>query len=297
MVIPAVFSSGSLFLMAECLATADRPAWVPAWRHRLRHPRDNRTLMLSLFRQAAAFATALLVVGVALHNSAHAQSAPRPTLTGAWVPLGGRGADPKVAPPPAGPIVLKPEYAKAYQEARAADAAAATRGEPAASASMNCVPYGMPRMMSVASYPIEILETAGQITIITEAFSEVRRVFMDQPQLPIDEVPPGFYGHSVGRWEGDTLVIDTVGIKESLGGYQNLPHSDRMRITERIRLIAPDVLHDQITIDDPVVLEKPVVYTLAYRKMPGYKMVEFVCENNREYVDEQGKVRMRLGGR
>jgi hypothetical protein len=155
----------------------------------------------------------------------------------------------------------------------------------------------MPRMMSVASYPIEILETAGQITIITEAFSEVRRVFMDQPQLPIDEVPPGFYGHSVGRWEGDTLVIDTVGIKESLGGYQNLPHSDRMRITERIRLIAPDVLHDQITIDDPVVLEKPVVYTLAYRKMPGYKMVEFVCENNREYVDEQGKVRMRLGGR
>ena len=43
-----------------------------------------------------------------------------------------------------------------------------------------------------------------------------------------------------------------------------------------------------------MVLEKPVVYTLAYRRMPGYKMVEFVCENNREYVDEQGKVRMRL---
>jgi hypothetical protein len=253
--------------------------------------------MLSLLRQAAAWATALLVVGIALEIPPHAQSTARPTLTGTWVPLGGRGADPKVAPPPAGPIVLKPEYAKAYQEARAADAAAAKRGEPVASAALNCVPYGMPRMMSVASYPIEILETAGQITIITEAFSEVRRVFMDQPQLPIDEVPPGFYGHSVGRWEGDTLVVDTVGIKESLGGYQNMPHSDRMRITERMRLIAPDVLHNQITIDDPVVLEKPVVYTLAYRKMPGYKMVEFVCENNREYVDEQGKVRMRLGGR
>ena len=55
------------------------------------------------------------------------------------------------------------------------------------------------------------------------------------------------------------------------------------------------MLHDQITIDDPVVLEKPVTYTLAYRRMPGYKMVEFVCENNREYIDEQGKVRMRLG--
>jgi hypothetical protein len=101
----------------------------------------------------------------------------------------------------------------------------------------------------------------------------------------------------VGRWEDDTLVIDTVGIKESVPGYQNLPHSDQIRITERIRLIRPDVLHDQITIDDPVVLEKPVVYTLAYRRMRDYKMVEFVCDNNREYIDEQGRVRMRLGGR
>ena len=49
---------------------------------------------------------------------------------------------------------------------------------------------------------------------------------MDQPQLPIDEVPPGYYGHSVGKWDGDTLVIDTVGIKESVLGYQNTPHSD-----------------------------------------------------------------------
>jgi hypothetical protein len=253
--------------------------------------------MLSLASRAAGSAAALLTVITALHGSLHAQSKPRPNLTGAWAPLGGRGADPQVAPPPAGPIVLKPEYAKPYQDARAADAAAAKRGEPIASASMSCVPYGMPRMLSVASYPIELLETAGQITIITEAFSEVRRVFMDQPQLPIDEVPPGFYGHSVGRWEDDTLVIDTVGIKESLTGYQNIPHSDRMRITERLRLVAPDVLHDQITIDDPVVLERPVVYTLAYGKLPGYKMVEFVCENNREYVDDQGRVRMRLGGR
>jgi hypothetical protein len=68
-----------------------------------------------------------------------------------------------------------------------------------------------------------------------------------------------------------------------------------MRITERIRLVAPDYLHDQITIEDPVVLEKPVTYTLAYRRLPNYKMVEFVCENNREYVDSNGAVRLRLG--
>ena len=60
-------------------------------------------------------------------------------------------------------------------------------------------------------------------------------------------------------------------------------------------MVTPDVLHIQVTIDDPVVLEKPVTFTYGYRKMPGYKMVEFVCENNREYIDAEGKVRMRLG--
>lgn len=226
-----------------------------------------------------------------------AQTAATPRLTGAWVPFGGgRGADPSVAPPAPGPIVLKAEYAKAYDAQRTAEAAAIKRGEPIASAAVACVPYGMPRMMAVASYPVEFLETPGQITIVTEAFSEVRRVYMDRPQLPIDEVPPGYYGRSVGRWEGQVLVIDTVGIKESLAGYQGVPHSSQMRITERIRLVTPDVLHDQITIEDPVVLQQPIVYTLAYRRMPDYEMVEFVCENNREYVDQQGKVRMRLGG-
>ena len=240
----------------------------------------------------------LLLVQAAGPPPAFAQTATPPDLTGAWVPLAaGRGVDPQIAPRAPGPIVLKAPYAQTYQERQRADAEATKRGEPPPSDAVLCSPYGMPRMMSVATYPVEFLPTRGQITIVTEAFSEVRRVFMDQPQLPIDEVPPGYYGHSVGRWEKDALVIDTVGIKTTVPGYQNLPHSDQLRIGERIRLVAPDVLHDEITIMDPVVLEKPVVYTLAYRKMPGYKMVEFVCENNREYVDEQGKVRMRLRGR
>jgi len=67
-----------------------------------------------------------------------------------------------------------------------------------------------------------------------------------------------------------------------------------MRIQERIRLVGADVLHDQITIVDPVVLEKPYTYTNAYRRMPGYEMLEYVCENNRDYIDENGVTRMRL---
>jgi len=237
----------------------------------------------------ALFAT-VMVTGLA------AQSAAPPDLSGAWAPYrAGRGADPKFAAPPATEILLKGDYKKSWDARRAAEAEANKKGEPLATPAVDCIPYGMPRMMSVALYPMELIQRPAQITIVTEAFSEVRRVYMNQPQQPIDEVPPGYYGHSVGRWEGDTLVIDTVGIKTSIPAYQMMPHSEQMRITERIRLVAPDYLHDQITIEDPVVLEKPVTYTLAYRRMPNYKMVEFVCENNREYVDSNGAVRLRLG--
>lgn len=223
-------------------------------------------------------------------------AAQAPDLSGVWGPYrGGRGADPALAPPPAGPIVLKPEYAAQYEADQALRAEATARGEPLPTPAYRCIPYGVPSMMSVAVYPVEFIQTPSQVTIVSEAFSEVRRVYMDTRQLEIGEVPPGYYGRSVGRWDGDTLVVDTIGIKDSVR-YQNIPHSNQMRIRERIRLAAPDILHDQITIEDPLVLEMPITYTLAYRRIPGYEMVEFVCDNNREYIDENGVVRMRLGG-
>jgi hypothetical protein len=242
-----------------------------------------------------------LAIGIVLFcGFAQAQSKPgAPDFSGTWAPYRGGpnvrgGSDPKLAPPQPTPLVLKPQYAKPYEERRAADAAATGRGEQLATGAITCMPYGMPSMMSVAVYPLEIIQTPKQMTMIQEAFSEVRRVYLDKAQMPIDEVPPTYHGRSVGRWQGDTLVIDTVGIKGSVQ-YQRIPHSDQMRITERMRLVAPDILHDQITIEDPVTLEKPYTYTLAYRRMPDYEMVEFVCaENNREYVDEQGIVRMRV---
>jgi len=239
-----------------------------------------------------SFLSCTLVVLTAI--AAHAQT--RPDFSGAWGPYrGGRGADPKLAAVPAAAPVLKEPYAKPYADRRAAAAAATQRGEPVATNGTLCVPYGFPTMMSVASYPVEFIQTPKQITIVTEAFSEVRRIFMDKPQMKIDDVPPGYYGRSVGKWEGDTLVVDTVGIKPAVQ-YQTIPHSDQMRITERIRLVAPNILHDQITIEDPVVLEKPITYTLAYSRMADYEMVEFVCDNNREYIDANGLVRMRIGG-
>ena len=165
--------------------------------------------------------------------SAQSAKAP-PDFTGTWGTFraGRGGGDAKLNPPPAGELVLKPEYAKPYEARRAAEAEANKRGEQLATGGSQCIPYGVPTMMSVAVYPVEIIQTAKQMTIISEAFSEVRRVYLDRPQAPIDDVAPGYYGRSVGKWDGDTLVVDTIGIKTSVNGYRGMPHSDKMRITE-----------------------------------------------------------------
>jgi hypothetical protein len=211
-----------------------------------------------------------------------------PDISGVWSPARGPGG----APP--SPLLLKPGYKERYDARRAEEQTATKRGEQLAAPGSLCEPYGMPTMMQVAVYPMEVIQTPKQITIIGEAFSEVRRIYMGKPQASLDDLDPGYYGHSVGHWEGDTLVVSTIGIKESVRGYQEMPHSEKMQISERIRRSGADSLSDQITLDDPLVLEKPMTYTLNYKFVPNYEMVEFVCENNREYVDEKGVVRMKL---
>jgi hypothetical protein len=204
------------------------------------------------------------VVLVSINLSAGAQGAPvvnRPDLSGSYDRYrGAPGAreaprqDPNV-PPPAPPPPLKPRYLKEWQAKQQAAREADAKGEPLAAAVVQCLPEGMPGMMN-GPFPMEILQSKGQVTIIQEAYNQVRRIVLDQPQKPIDDVEPGFYGHSVGHWEGDTLVVDTVGIKESVR-YQNMTHSKEMRIKERIRAVTPDIVSDEITIEDQVTLDRP----------------------------------------
>ena len=242
-----------------------------------------------------------LLAQVPSTRSARAGQTAQLDIEGAWERYGmffgprGNAAPPPNVPPPAMPPPLKPQYRAewqaAVQRAREADA----KGQPLATGYTSCLPDGMPAMMA-AMFPLEILVSKGRVTIIEEAFNQVRRIVMDQPQKPLDEVEPGFFGHSVGRWEGDTLVIDTIGIKDNVR-YQNTPHSPQMRISERIKLVSPDILWDEITIEDPVTLERPWVVTYAYKRMPNYTLLEYVCEDNREFADEQGRQRIRIGPR
>ena len=251
--------------------------------------------MISFVAAAATFSLGIVhAADVAKVPGAAAAPA---DFTGDWqrYPGFGRGAppDPATLPPPAGKMMLKAKYKGPYDAKRAKEAASDANGEPIAGSGVDCLPYGMPEMMS-AIYPLEILQTPGQVTIIAEAFSQVRRVFIGKTQPKIEDVPPGYYGHSVAHWEGSTLVVDTVGVKESVLGHSEMPHSDQMRITERLHLVTPDILHDQITVQDPVTLEQPWTFTFAYKRMANYEMLEYVCENNHEYIDDKGVTRLRL---
>jgi hypothetical protein len=246
---------------------------------------------------SATWIAGVLCAALAAHAEQRAAgAATAPNLNGSWARYGffGRGpVDPKLAAPAPGKLLLKAPYADKYAAHRAAERQSDERGEPIAGAGVDCLPYGMPEMMS-AIYPLEILQTPAQVTIIAEAMSQVRRIYIDKPQAKIGDVAPGYYGRSVGHWEGDTLVVDTIGVKESVLGHNEMPHSDQMRITERFRLVSPDVLHDQITVEDPVTLEQPWTFTFAYRRLPNYEMLEYVCENNHEYVDDKGVTHIRL---
>jgi hypothetical protein len=223
-----------------------------------------------------------------------------PNISGAWERYGNvfgqlteAQRNDKTIPPRAAPAPLKPEPMKLYQDRLKAIQEANAKGTPIATGYVECLGDGMPMMMG-AMFPIEFLQSPGQVTVIEEAFTQVRRIKLDQPQKSFDDVEPGFFGHSVGHWEGENLMVDTIGIKESIK-YQNVPHSAQLRVREKIHLVAPNILWDEITMEDPVMLEKPWTVYYAYRRMPNYTLLEYVCEDNREYTDKEGIQQIHVG--
>jgi hypothetical protein len=114
----------------------------------------------------------------------------------------------------------------------------------------------------------------------------VRRIFTDgRPQPPADEVDITFNGHSIGRWEGQTLVVDTIGIRgDTSFDASPMTHSDRMTVSERIYLKDTNTLVADIVVTDPGAFTAPWKVTRTYRRGgPDARIMEYVCEeNNRE---------------
>ena len=154
-------------------------------------------------------------------------------------------------------------------------------------AQAQCLPPGIPGLMQ-QPYPIEILYSPGRVTIITEAYQQVRRIYTDGRELPED--PDLFFnGNSVGHWEGDTLVIESNGFHLSTNLAPGITHSEQMRVEERIWLEEPELLIDEMSITDPEVLTEPFVVHIAYKLDNSFPMREYVCaENNRLRSSEDG---------
>jgi hypothetical protein len=205
-----------------------------------------------------------------------------PDMSGVWEMTFGRGGF-----APAQPLSLTPKYAailKAFQAAPPQDSPAA-----------NCVPPGMPGVMS-QPYPVEILFTPGMVTVIAEAYMQVRHIYTDGRGHP-DDPDLTFNGHSIGHWEGDTLVVDSVGFTTdtSLGMNMGTRHSDKMHIVERFHLKDPKTLEITTTIDDPEALAKPWTRTTTYARHSDWTLAEYICQqNNRNFVDADGKAGINL---
>jgi len=187
--------------------------------------------------------------------------------------------------------VLIGEYKKHYEEEQAKLKANPNYEVP--ETLDNCEPDGMPTMMTMP-YSLEFLMTPGKIVVNQEALMMVRRIFTDGRQLPsLDEVDPNFFGYSVGHWEGDTLVVETIGTKPGQRlGTPGITNSDQLKITEHIYLDATnkDLMHLDFTYEDPNVLAQPWHQNHTFRRDRTWDILEYVCsENNRHPLDANGQ--------
>jgi hypothetical protein len=207
-----------------------------------------------------------------------------PDFTGVWEATfggGGRGRGRAGGAPafPAGP-----QLTPAYAEKRRANQAKGAEDNQTA----NCLPPGMPGIMG-QPYPMEFLLTPGLVTIVIEAYSQVRHIYTDGRPLP-DDPDEKFFGTSIGRWENGTLVAETVGFSPQTEIAPGTPHSGKMKIVERFGLADPDNMTIETTITDPEALTAPYTTTRTLRRHRAWTIAEYICEeNNRNSVDQSGK--------
>jgi hypothetical protein len=210
-----------------------------------------------------------------------------PDFSGVWTPvISDQVAQERSNPPP-----WKPEIAKQIQRMYAEEKA----GRPFPIID-HCFPTGMPSYMLITHNAFELLVTPGRVTLLGEGDgNRLRRIYTDGRPHPADP-DPSFHGHSIGRWEGQALVVDTVAlfpqaylaVNEAVG----LPNNGDMHIIERFHLLDADTLADDLEITANKLLARPWKTTRKYlrQRAQKYEIVEGVCESGSytEAVDKDG---------
>ena len=182
----------------------------------------------------------------------------------------------KIEPLGGGELPFTPDGKAAYE----ANMAGLKDGSLTDAARKYCTPDGLPRLLATP-YPFEIINAPpGQVTFVYELNHEVRVVAMDKP-LPSDKelIPyPYFNGHSVGHYDGDTLVIETAGFNEkTFIDATGAPHTDEMHTLERLRRISPTEIEDVITIHDPQYYTRDWQARFVYQQREDVWLQDYVC--------------------
>ena len=204
----------------------------------------------------------------------YADLAKLPDWSGVWNPkITDQDQQARTNPPPWNEKVAK-EVEKMWAEEKAGRPKLIFYG---------CLPEAHPSWMLVTHNAMEFLFTPGRVTILGESDgNRLRRIYTDGRGHPEDP-DPTFHGHSIGHWEGDTLVVDTVGILPqaylAISEAVGVPNNGDMRVVERIYLADKDILHVELEIFAPKILTKPWKTTRIYFRQRARKfdIVEGVC--------------------
>ena len=156
---------------------------------------------------------------------------------------------------------------------------------------LNCLPDGVPHG-DLLPEPFKIMHTPGVIVMLYEVETTFRQIFMDGRKLPAD-MSPTWQGYSVGRWDGDTLVIDSAGFNDrSWLDARGTPRSTDMRIEERFRRRDYGHMDLTITITDPQIFTKPITFSVVEELLPDTDLLEHYCvENERDDAHMPGRER------
>jgi hypothetical protein len=210
-----------------------------------------------------------------------------PNIAGMWTP-DFAGAPPPPAAPGGGPPIsrnpparpqLTPPYAARYE----VQIKRYREGTQPPDSLTACLALGVVRF---GSFPMEIIQTPGQVTLNTGVLHDIRRIYMDGIGHT-EGADPSFRGDSVGHWEGDTLVVETNNLRAGTMDREGTPYSDKLTVVERIKRVSPTRLEIESTLTDPEALTEPYVMRRAYKPMPpGSRFEEYVCENNHEMQPE-----------
>jgi len=144
----------------------------------------------------------------------------------------------------------------------------------------HCLPLGL-MQLHMHPQPRKIIQTPGLMLILYEAQAGVRQIFMDGRSLPNNDPQPWWYGYSIGKWDGDTLVVETTGFRDDVWlDIDGTPLTSTGKLTERFRRPNYGTLEIDVTVEDPKVYTKPYTVRVNHRIMPDTDLIEFICGEN-----------------